>query len=549
MRKKHTSRPDTRLILFLFTLIYSCTATSQNTAPVDKRLYDSYIGNFNPANAPKSLFDRYIDMTNNVSTSNTNFSVFAATAEETKETILIWHEIALELVADDHTPVGNNEAPLSQAGPTRASRALAMGQIAVFEAINAIENRFRNFTNNSGSRNRDASPDAAVVEAAFETYSRLYPESERDLQRIRSRELNRIRRFETDESRIQAGLRLGRDASSDIIANRRNDRSNVSDVRFGRGGRVANNGRRTFAGRDINGGSRRIGDWQPDPNALPSSGEFNLALGASWGNVEPFFLRRGDQFRSRPHPRITSAAYESSHRQVSRIGGAPSNSVIRSTSTANTRFIGNFWGYDGVPMLGVPPVIYNQIAVQVADDEIDNPAQLARFLAMVNVAMADAAIAAWDSKYFYNFWRPVTAIRTNDNNPDTTFDPSWNPVGISVINTDDAVRVTPPFPAYPSGHATFGGVVFALMRSFFGNNTRFTFVSQEFDGEGRDPFTNRRRPLMPVRFANFREAQRENGISRVYNGSHWSFDDTAGNEMGEDIADFLLNNVNAFSRR
>lgn len=163
---------------------------------------------------------------------------------------------------------------------------------------------------------------------------------------------------------------------------------------------------------------------------------------------------------------------------------------------------------------------------------------LARYLAMVNTAIGDAAIAAWDSKYFYNYWRPVTGIRTDDGVSETPVDPNWSPVGISVINTTTPIMPTPPFPAYPSGHATFGAATFEVMRGFFGNDTRFTFVSDEYNGEGVDPF-GIPRPLVPVRFASLQDAQEQNGNSRIYNGVHWQWDNLAGQAMGENIGEYL----------
>ena len=184
---------------------------------------------------------------------------------------------------------------------------------------------------------------------------------------------------------------------------------------------------------------------------------------------------------------------------------------------------------------------------QIAGERADGALDLARVLAMTNASMADTAIAVWDSKYFYNFWRPVTGIRRDDQIPSTTNDTSWDPVGMSVVNTNEAVRSSPPFPAYPSGHAAFGATTFEVLREFFGDNTAFTFVSDEYNGEGVDPFfPDVPRPFVPVRFETLTEAQLENGISRIYNGVHWDFDNTAGQSMGLSIARFLLDDTAAF---
>ena len=156
--------------------------------------------------------------------------------------------------------------------------------------------------------------------------------------------------------------------------------------------------------------------------------------------------------------------------------------------------------------------------------------------------MADSAIACWDSKYYYNYWRPVTGIRTTDGVLQTVEDPNWRPVGISVINTQFAITPTPPFPAYPSGHSTFGASTFEIMREFFGNETSFTMISEEYDGEGVDPL-GVPRPLVPSRYVTIDQAQAENGLSRVYNGVHWLWDDVAGQDMGEGVAQSVFAGV------
>ncbi len=176
---------------------------------------------------------------------------------------------------------------------------------------------------------------------------------------------------------------------------------------------------------------------------------------------------------------------------------------------------------------------------------MDDALEMARYLAMINAGLADAGIASWDSKYYYNYWRPVTAIPQSDGVQQTMENPDWKPVGISVINTELAITPTPPFPAYPSGHSTFGSTAFEIMRDFFGNRTRFTFVSDEYNGEGVDPLGTPR-PLVPVRFTSLLEAQRSNGISRIYNGVHWQWDNIAGQEMGESIGEFILTEGAAF---
>ena len=115
------------------------------------------------------------------------------------------------------------------------------------------------------------------------------------------------------------------------------------------------------------------------------------------------------RWRLPPPPALASAAYTAAFDEVRRLGG---NGVLApaARSAEQTR-IGIYWCHDGGAWVGFPPRQYNQIAVQLTLARTRDPLDLARLLAMVNVAIADATIAAWDNKYLYDYWRPVTGIR------------------------------------------------------------------------------------------------------------------------------------------
>jgi hypothetical protein len=178
--------------------------------------------------------------------------------------------------------------------------------------------------------------------------------------------------------------------------------------------------------------------------------------------------------------------------------------------------------------------------------------ELARLLALVNVAMADAGIAVWESKFFYDFWRPIGGIRESDagtgptslgdGNSATVGDPTWMPLGAPASNLNGP-NFTPPFPAYPSGHAGFGGAVFQTLRRFYGtDHISFTFVSDEFNGITKDHNGNVR-PLLPRSFKTLSQAEEENGQSRIYLGIHWSFDKTEGIAQGRQVADYVFDHA------
>lgn len=463
--------------------------------------------------------------------------------------VLFWHDVLLDSIGIDLTfDPALGYTPADQVGPTRAGRAMAMTQIAVFDALNSFEGKYRSYSDVKRAP-KGASDDVAIAYAAHKVLSALFPDQAGRLAQLLADDLSSIKASAGARAK---GKAVGEGAAAAILARRASDNSYPfsSEKNFGEGGVLANGGTTTYAGNGVNDGSGGVLQWSPDPltpNPSTPSGINELALGAAWGNVTPFALTSSDQFRSPPPPALGSAAYIAAHNEVAAIGGAPTNANTTSTSTAATRFIGNYWGYDGVPRLGTPPRLYGQIIEQIVKDQgVPNATHLARLLARTHVAMADAGIAAWDSKYFYNYWRPVTGIRADDGVAATAHDYLWDPVGASVINTVSAIRATPPFPAYPSGHATFGAAVFEILREKFGD-VAFTFISEEYDGQGVDPFGTPR-PLVPVRFDSLTEAQEENGISRIYNGVHWSFDNTEGQALGVKIGDHILNDFAPFQK-
>jgi len=247
---------------------------------------------------------------------------------------------------------------------------------------------------------------------------------------------------------------------------------------------------------------------------------------------------------------MNSPEYTAAYNEAMSVGGDGVHTP--SSRTPDQSFIGIFWAYDGTPSLCAPPRLYNQITVHIADQMHLNTIQLARLLALANTAMADTGMAVWDSKYFYNFWRPVTGIRESDpgygptalgdGNPNTTGDPTFVPLGAPASNLTGP-NFTPPFPSYPSGHGGFGGALFQTFRRFFGTDKiAFTFTSDEFNGVTKDNAGNVR-PYMPRSFANFSQAEEENGQSRIYLGIHWSFDKTHAIAQGNNVANYVFDHA------
>jgi PAP2 superfamily len=441
-----------------------------------------------------------------------------------------WNELAINASGLDHTPVASGETRIfgEQLGPARASRAMAIVHVAVFEAVNAISGGYYSYVG-MHRENPNASMAAAIAQAAHDTLAAQFPSQAAAFAEQLANDLNQI----AHNSLKLKGMEIGRRAAAMTLALRANDGSQQAEPRVGENFFTSND----------------PGLWRQDPiSRIP------LALGAFWDRVTPFVLRSASQFRAPVPPALNSPEYAAAFNEVKSLGAdGVTTPTIR---TAEQAEIGIYWAYDGTPSLCAPPRLYNQIAMSIADQQgtSSDVLELARLLALVNVSMADAAIAIWESKYHYQYWRPVTGIRESDvgtgptgagdGNSSTLGDPNFTPLGAPASNVNGP-NFTPPFPAYPSGHAGFGGALFQTLRNYYQtDDIAFTFMSDEFNGLTRDNAGNVR-PLMPRTFSSLSQAEEENGQSRIYLGIHWSFDKTAGIAQGRQVADHVF--ANAFT--
>jgi len=437
-----------------------------------------------------------------------------------------WNAIAVDASGLDHTPVapGEDRAFGEALGPGRSSRATAIVHVAIFEAVNAIVGGYRSYVGMRPAP-RGASLDAAIAKAACDTLIAMFPSQTPAFEARLAEDLARVR----DPRARASGVEVGRRAAAAILALRAGDGSEVPEPRIGI---------EYFPGDEP-------GVWRQDPISL-----IPLALGANWGTVRPFVLRDGAQFRVPPPPPLESPEYAAAFDEVKALGG--DGAATPTLRTDEQTQIGIYWAYDGTPSLCAPPRLYNQITLQIARQMHSNTVELARLLALVNVAMADAGIAIWESKYHYGFWRPITAIReadpgtgptgAGDGNPDTEGDPFFSPLGAPASNLQGP-NFTPPFPAYPSGHAGFGGALFQTLRNFYGRDRiAFTFVSDELNGVTLDNEGNPR-PLVPRSFTSLSQAEEENGQSRIYLGIHFGFDKTEGIAQGRRVANYVFRHL------
>jgi hypothetical protein len=446
----------------------------------------------------------------------------------TGDPVLHWNTVALDAAVVDHAVGG----PTTQFGPTRTSRAFAIMQGAVFDAVNSIDRVYDPYLIQLPAP-RNASIDAAVAEAAHETLVSLYPYQRATFDAELASSLHGIPLIPAIE-----GVAVGYLVAHYTLAVRANDGSQIDAV-----------------GQPVNWTYGQMpGQWRADPNHPDAT-----PLTPDWGGVTPFVIQSSTQFRAPPPPDITSLAYAQAYEEVKAYGGDGINTpTIRNDNQEN---IGYYWGYDGTPGLCAPVRFYNQIAQDVAIQAGNSVVQNARMFALINFAMADAAITCWGDKYFYNYWRPVTGIQENDpgtgpsglgsGNPylyDPAMgidegDPTFHALGAPADN-GSGTNFTPPFPSYTSGHATFGGATFKVLEDFYQSDTipnggRIEVTSDEFNSNTIDQYGNVR-PILPRTYNSFSQMAGENAQSRIYLGIHWHFDAVEGIRCGNEIADYVI---------
>lgn len=446
--------------------------------------------------------------------------------------ILYWNEVALEVHRRDFSFPQDGEGEVigpQQGGPTRTSRALAIVHIAMYDAWNGAKATGHQYLGGTGlpalppAPPAGSSPEAAVAGAATTTLKALFS-NQTDY--IEERMLNFCATGlptgpgAPTAAQISHGIEYGRDVAIVLLDFRGGDGSSVPDPY-------------------VAGGSP--GDHRPDPYNSHQG-----YLGPKWGDVTPFCITFGmldiNEYLDAP-PLFTSMEYKKDFIEV-RDHGAKE----RRSRSAKQEAIGLYWGYDGAKGLGTPPRLYNQVVRVIAQKQGNTADQNARLFAQINAGMADAGIVAWRAKYHYNLWRPVIGIREDDAGTGPTGlgtestakgDPFWEPYGAPNSNQPGQKNFTPPFPAYPSGHATFGTTVFDLVRRFYNviddDTFTFDFVSDELNGRTVDIDGSVRTYIKRTYTLN--KAIEDNLESRVWLGVHWRFDGKGGKKAGEKVAE------------
>jgi membrane-associated phospholipid phosphatase len=443
------------------------------------------------------------------------------------------NQLALDLVQRDFSP-GVHPSP-SNGGPTKTSRALAIIHLAAHDAYAKVTGLLNPQLPNLPAPpisigTSEAAGITALIGAGIHAAEQLYPN---DAQFIAAQTSSLTTGLDV------ATLAYGEQIADFWLTSRRHDNSDLPqlDTMY----------------------SDQPGLHRPDP-LNPSQ----QALGRNWRKVTPFVISDVtlDAFLE-PPPTLTSQNYALAFDQV--IEQGKNDITQRDPDFRKLATVGIFWGYDGANLLGTPPRLYNEV-VRGIDGFDSLPAkEQIRILTAINAAQADAAIAAWFWKYEYDVWRPVVGIREADSGFGPTGlgdnntlrgkagDPFWLPLGAPKSNPfpgpaagAPGSNFTPNFPAYPSGHATFGSAAFETAAALLGKTPEdvmvTNFVSGEFNGKTTDN-TGTTRPKWQQTF-NLREAIEQNKLSRIYLGVHWIFDATGGETVGKAIAQKV---VTAFS--
>jgi vanadium chloroperoxidase len=445
-----------------------------------------------------------------------------AAANVGADPILFWNAVALEADRVLHTVL--DPADFGSRGPCGATRSLAIVHLAMHDAYFGITRRYPPYLGPSLPKPPSgAAPDAAVAGAAHAALSALYPSQQAyfDAQHAAAGLLASDGDFE--------GHAFGRAVAARILALRANDPT---------------------LGDDGYAASVAPGHHRVDPDN-PTQGFYAPFYGSG---SRLFAATARHHLDAAPDP--STRAYDRALRQVRSQGIAPQLTGVLPAEflpsrTTNETAIGLFWAYDGASGLGTPPRLYNQIIRRIAAARQQDTASNARMFALVNAAMGDAGILAWADKYSYDVWRPVVGIRENDASLGPSgvagdaltadSDTGWLPLGAPSTNRPGVKNFTPPFPAYPSGHSTFGAAAFQSVRRFCGVDSPgpdrlaagLTFVSDELNGVNVDN-QGAVRPRLARRFTGgLWQMILENSMSRIFLGIHWSFDGFAVGEDGE----------------
>jgi len=393
-----------------------------------------------------------------------------------------WNDIAVTTV--------NAQAPITSQAQAGAVF-VAMVQGAVYGAVNAADRHGRPYLINRSFPK--ASADAAAATAAFRVLDSLFSTTHHaTLQAAYDGSLQGIANGAAKDTGIEVGNR-----AADAMLAEGHDGRTIIGCGFGSGA---------------------AGEWMP----LAGAGGLPLCDPSPWvADAKPFVLKSPSQFRTAGPYELTSAQYAADFNEVKAVGSASAPSTVR---TDDQTHAAAFWQTN-------PAANYNALARRFVDQLSLDVSDSARLFAMLDLSAADAIINAWNDKYHYRFWRPITAIHNDDGNPATVADPNWTPLfnpalPVAIAGIGPAL-ITPPYPDHVSGATTYASASMHAFASFFGTDEMpFYLTSSRFPTEQR-PFTR------------FSDVTSEILEARIWAGIHFRNADVQAAELGSEVEHYI----------
>ena len=392
--------------------------------------------------------------------------------------VLTWNDAATEAVTRAGT------GPNGPLPPMPESYIYAQVNVAMHDALNSINPKYKTYAL-LNTVDRGANADAAVAKAAHDIIVELLPPETAYADSLYQVSLNSIE----DGTSKTKGINIGQEAAAAMIAKRSNDGYATAQIPYIEG---------TLPGQYR---------FTPPFDGPPYNG---FAAVPAWGQITPFGVASSSQFRPDPPYAVNSPQYTADYDEIKGLGAA-----TNSTRTPDQTQIGLFW-------LENSPLGWNRIARNLIKSKNMDALTTAHLLGVLHMALADANISSLEAKYYYKYWRPITAVQlgNSDGNPNTVGDPSF-----SILSPP-----TPPIPDYPSNHAVNGGAAAQVLTGFFGSNISFSATSSSL-------------PNVTRHFSNFIQAAQENALSRIYVGYHFRNAVNKGVSQGYQVGEYVFNHA------
>ncbi len=401
-------------------------------------------------------------------------SLWLVSAAARADAVLDWNTIAV------NTAVANKQNPFAQ------GRTVAIVQLAVFEAVNAITGDYKPYL--GITEPSSASAEAAAIEAAYKVLSDYFPDPATQAALLADR-TSSLAAIPDGQAKID-GIQAGDDAAKAMTDLRANDSSSPALFKVP--------------------GPPVPGEWQATPSCPKNVDGIAVGIAFNWQFITPFGISSVHDYLLGPPPALTKEAYAKAYNEVMTVGEI--DSTIRPQDRSDVAL---FFAATS------PTQAFNQAARLVAEEEGGSLSKNARALALMNMAISDSLVASFYNKYHYNFWRPETAIRGGDvdGNRKTKADPDWAPF-----------ILTPCFPSYPSNHGSAGNAAAEVLRRLYGEAGHAITL------------TNPAVPTIVLQYDSFREITDDISDARVYGGIHFRTDQEAGADLGRAIGTAVYKN-------